>query len=320
MSPKPRIIFMGTPDFSVPALERLARDDKFDVPLVVTQPDRPKGRGKKLAFSPVKEAAVKLDIDVFQPESLNNDEAFSKLSLIEPDFFVVAAFGQLLSRQILDIPKIYPINIHASLLPKYRGASPIQAAILNRDAETGVTTMVMADKMDTGDILLTKTTPVTPQDTAQALHDRLGQMGADLIVRTIHAVTDGQVTPVPQDETKATYVKLIKKKDGQIDWQKPAVDIIAHINGMTPWPSAFSKLNGQMLKIFKAHVADADTGAATSQPPGTVLAADDTGIHVATGQGTLVIDELMGASGKRLSAPDYLRGRKIEPLSVFDSK
>ena len=186
---------MGTPDFSVPALQRLAEQEDFHVTLVVTQPDRPKGRGKKLAPSPVKTAALKLGLDVFQPEKINSDKAREKLSSLKPDFSVVAAFGQILSREILDVPKVFPINIHASLLPRYRGSSPIQAAILNRDKTTGVTTMVMAKDLDAGDTLLASETPISEDDTARDIHDRLGLMGADLIVKTIHAVLDKRLPP-----------------------------------------------------------------------------------------------------------------------------
>ncbi len=223
---------MGTPDFSVPALNRLAAEDDFEIPLVVTQPDRPKGRGKKLAFSPVKKAALDLGLDLFQPESLKNPEHIDQLAAYKPDFFVVAAFGQILTPEVLKIPSRYPVNIHASLLPSYRGASPIQAAILNMDEKTGITTMVMAEKMDAGDILLQKSTPISASDTAQTLHDRLGQIGASLIVDTIRQICNNTLAPTPQDHSKATYVTLLKKQDGKINWQASSRRILAHINAM----------------------------------------------------------------------------------------
>lgn len=306
---------MGTPDFSVPALQRLSAQDEFHISLVVTQPDRPKGRGKKLAPSPVKTAALNLSLEVFQPENINTRDVREKLLSLQPDFFVVAAFGQLLSQEILDIPKLFPINIHASLLPRYRGASPIQAAILNTDKETGVTTMIMAKDMDAGDILLTSTTPISEQDTAQDLHDRLGLIGADLIVETLHAVLDRRIKPTPQDHSKATYVKLLKKTDGKIDWALGSRQICAHINAMTPWPGAFTTLGNKRIKIYKARPSDLPS----PQDPGVIFQCDKDGIHVSTGNGSLIILELMGTSGKRLKAGDFLCGHKITPPIKFDS-
>ena len=305
---------MGTPDFSVPALQRLAAQPDLDVCLVVTQPDRPKGRGKKLTPSPVKTAALKLDIDIFQPEKTNTKEAVERLSSYQPDFYVVAAFGQILSQDILDIPKIFPINIHASLLPKYRGASPIQAAISNMDQVTGVTTMVMAKKMDAGDILLTSSTPINENDTAQDLSDRLGEIGADLIVETLHAILNDQLEPKPQDHSAATYVKMLKKKDGEIDWSLSNRQITAHINAMTPWPGAFTRLGNRHIKIFTARPSTQ----VSSSEPGVIFLCDKKGIHVGTGNGNLTILELMGASGKRLTATEFLCGHKIDPPVKFN--
>ncbi|MCD4722502.1 MAG: methionyl-tRNA formyltransferase [Desulfobacula sp.] len=305
---------MGTPDFSVPALQQLAAQDDFYISLVVTQPDRPKGRGKKLTPSPVKTAALKLGLDVFQPEKINSKDAREKLLSLHPDFFVVAAFGQILSQEILDIPKVFPINIHASLLPRYRGASPIQTSILNLDKTTGVTTMVMAKDMDAGDILLTLSTPISEHDTAQDIHDRLGKIGADLIVETIHAILDNRLEPSPQDHTTATYVKMLKKSDGKIDWNLENRQICAHINAMTPWPGAFTNLGNKRIKIYKARASDL----ASHQEPGVIFQCNKEGIHVATGNGTLIILELMGTSGKRLKAREFLCGHKIDPPVKFD--
>jgi len=312
---KTTLIYMGTPDFSVPALQMLAAQDDFHISLVVTQPDRPKGRGKKLASSPVKTAALNLGLDVFQPENLNTKDAREKLLSLQPDFFVVAAFGQILSQKILDIPKLFPINIHASLLPRYRGASPIQAAILNMDKITGITTMVMGKDLDAGDILLTATTPISEQDTAQDLHDRLGLIGADLIGKTLRAVLNERIEPTPQDHSKATYVKLLKKTDGEIDWALGNRQICAHINAMTPWPGAFTTLGSKRIKIYKARASDLPS----PQDPGVIFQCDKDGIHVATGNGSLVILELMGISGKRLKAGEFLCGHKIDPPVKFDS-
>ncbi len=305
---------MGTPDFSVPALKSLAKSSDIDLRLVITQPDRPKGRGKKLVFSPVKQAALELGLDIFQPENLKSQDAIERLAAIAPDFFVVAAFGQILTQQVLDLPEIYPINIHASLLPKYRGASPIQAAILNMDKQTGITTMVMAKKMDAGDILLSAKTPITADDTALTLHDRLGLMGGELILETIFSLKNKTLTPTPQDHSRATYVTLLKKKDGKINWHSDSNQLLAHINAMTPWPGAFTHLDSKTIKIFKAEPSDK----AFDHAPGTIVACDKTGIHVAAGSGTLIIKELMGTSGKRLTAQQFLCGHNLEPLTRFD--
>lgn len=314
MSHKINIIYMGTPDFSVPALQKLAKQDEFHISLVVTQPDRPKGRGKKLAPSPVKAAAKELGLDVFQPENLNKKEAVERLMSLCPDFFVVAAFGQILSQQILDIPRILPINIHASLLPKYRGASPIQASILNQDKVTGITTMVMTKKMDAGDLLLSSSTPISDQDTARDIHDRLGIIGANLIVKTIHEVLENGLEPTPQDHSKATYVKMLTKGDGKINWNLSAEKICAHINAMTPWPGAFTCLGNKTIKIYKAKPSFAET----RHEPGVIFQCDKEGIHVATSKDCLTILELMGSSGKRLTAGQFLCGHKIDPPVAFD--
>lgn len=309
-----KIIFMGTSDFSVPALKSLATDPNFEVCLVVTQPDRPKGRGKKLTASPVKLAAQKLNIEVYQPEKLNTPKANAKFSAVNPDFYIVAAFGQILSQEILDIPKKYPINIHASLLPKYRGASPIQAAIMNMDKQTGITTLVMARKMDAGDSLLTERTFISESDTAQDLHDRLSVIGARLIVKTIHGILDGDLTPRPQDHSKATYTKMLKKQDGKVDWYLENKKVIAHINAMTPWPGAYSDLHGKRLKLFKAIASEL----CADHNPGVIFKCGPNGIHVTCGKKSIIIQELMGASGKRLDAEAYLRGNPIASPAQFD--
>ncbi|MCP4673564.1 MAG: methionyl-tRNA formyltransferase, partial [Desulfobacula sp.] len=284
---------MGTPDFSVNALLSLAKDRNFDVSLVVTQPDRPKGRGKKLAPSPVKKAAQKLGLEIFQPEDINSKKSIERLLSLEPDFFVVAAFGQILSQTILNIPKIYPINIHASLLPEYRGSSPIQAAIANMNQKSGVTTMVMAKGLDTGDILLSTSTPISQNDTAQDLHDTLSLLGANLILKTIKGVLDNSIKPIPQDHARASHVKMLKKSDGKIDWNQSGRQICAHINAMTPWPGAFTMLSGKRIKIFKAkpticepfHKIDYKTTQDICYEPGiepgVIYQCDKQGIHVA---------------------------------------
>ncbi len=310
-----QIIFMGTPEFSVPALKALASQEGFEIPLVVTQPDRPKGRGKKLTPSPVKQAALELGIEVYQPERLNTPEGIEQLSALAPDYFVVVAFGQILSQEILDIPRVYPINIHASLLPKYRGAAPIQAAVLNMDQESGITTMVMAKGMDTGDMLLKSRTKIHPEETAQDLHDRLCQMGADLIVETINRLDGEGITPEPQDHDQASYVTMLKKADGKIDWTRSDRAVCAHINAMTPWPGAFTQLSGKQLKIFKAVPGPA---VAPGVNPGQIISLGSDGICVAAGENSVLVLELMGSSGKRLRADTFLRGNRIDLPARFE--
>ncbi len=313
---KTKIVYMGTPDISVDAMLRLAAEKQFQISLVVTQPDRPKGRGKKLTPSPVKSAAKRIGLEVFQPENINSKESIEKLLSLFPDFFVVAAFGQILSKQVLNIPKIYPINIHASLLPKYRGSSPIQAAIYNMDKNSGITTMVMAEEMDAGDILLSASTSISQNDTAQDLHDTLTLLGADLIVKTIKKILKNQIKPIPQNHSRASYVKMLKKSDGKIDWNLSSRQICAHINAMTPWPGAFTKLNGKRVKIYKAVPLDKTC----EHDPGVIFLCDKQGIHVAAGEGCVSILELMGTSGKRLQAFQFLCGHEIDTPAKFSAE
>ncbi len=309
-----KIVFMGTPDFSVPPLRALA-DYGCDIPLVITMPDRPKGRGRKMVPPPVKTAALELGLEVFQPEGMRSDEVKERLLALKPDLFVVVAFGHKLSQEILDIPRLYPINIHASLLPSHRGSSPIQTAILNLDKESGVTTMVMDKDLDTGDMLLTSTTPIHDDDTGQDLHDRLAVMGADLIIKTLDAITEDRLPRTPQDHDRATHAPMLKKSDGRIDWTLTPEKISAVVRAMTPWPGAFTFIKGKRIKIFRVTPNETRSDA----NPGTVFLCDDQGIHVAAGSGSVTILELQGASGKRLTAAEFLRGNPIEPGTVLDA-
>lgn len=309
-----RIVFMGTPDFAVPPLKALAARADFEICRVITQPDRPKGRGRKPTPPPVKTTALDLGLTVSQPEKLNTDAMVDELISLAPDYYVVAAYGQILSQRILDIPAKYPVNIHASLLPRYRGAAPIQAAIRNRDEKSGVTTMVMAKELDAGDILLVKDTPIHPRDTARDLHDRLADIGADLILNTIDQLEAGRLSPTPQDPENATYAPMLKKEDGRIDWTLSHLDVVAHIHAMNPWPGAFTDLSGRRIKLFAAR---AGKDAATD-PPGTVCVMDDAGIHVAAGRGTVIIEKLMGKSGKHLNAKEFLRGHSLSLSDRFE--
>ena len=321
---------MGTPDFAVPPLKALAKYD-CNIKLVITQPDRPKGRGKKIMAPPVKTTAMELGLDIMQVESMHGKAIKKKLAQIKPDIFVVVAFGYKLSREILSIPSIFPINIHASLLPKYRGSSPIQAAILNMDSKTGVTTMVMDENLDTGDILLKAETPINCDTTASDLHDLLAQTGADLIIKTIDAIYDNRITPVPQNHEIATFAPILKKEDGKIDWNNKPEKIHALVRAMTPWPGAFTFLKGKRIKIFKIFCTDKNFDTGKDYPeinttsleniaPGTIFHCDSKGIYVAAGNtGYLIILELQKASGKRLHACEFLRGRKLETGIRFDN-
>ena len=299
---------MGTPDFSVPPLEFL-HEHGYTVEAVVTQPDRPKGRGRKVISPPVKHAALALGYEVFQPESIRADWFAVQMNRIAPDCFVVAAFGQILPKHLLSIPRFGAINIHASLLPKYRGAAPIQWAIINGEKETGITTMLMDDGLDTGDILLSDSTEITPKDTAGTLHDRLSVMGADLLIKTLKGIEMETIQPVPQDHSEATYAPMLQKKDGLIRWARPANEIETFIRGMNPWPGAYTVYQNQRIKIYRAETAKMETPA----PPGTVLQGFADELRVATGENAVSILELQGESGKRLPVNEFLRGRKIPP-------
>jgi len=308
-----KIVFMGTSEFAVPALTALNKSI-YEVALVVTQPDRPKGRGRKLVPSPVKAAAVKMGYDVIQPEKINTDEFIEKISEIIPDLFVVAAYGHKLTEPLLKIPPKGTVNIHPSLLPKYRGPAPIQWAIINMEQKTGVTTMLMDAGLDTGAILQAAEVIIASDDTTETLGVRLSMMGADLLIDTIDTLTAEKIKPVPQDNDLATYAPLFKKKDGHIDWTASAENIEAFIRGVTPWPGAFTFFNAKRLKIFKADIVQGDAGV----KPGTVLHGFDNDLRVATGKEMLSITELQGASGKRLAVEIFLRGCKIPHGTILD--
>lgn len=301
-----RIIFMGTAGLSCLSLEKLAADKRFSVLAVVTQPDKPKGRELKLAPSPVKELAGRLQLPVLQPLKARDEQFIAALRSLAPDLIVVIAYGQILPQSLLDLPRHGCVNVHTSLLPKYRGAAPIQRAIANGDAETGVTVMLMDAGLDTGPALALRRTPILPADDSQTLHDRLAQIGAELLVETIPDFVAGKITPQPQPAEGATYAAKIKKEDGRIDWQLPAEKIWHRLRAFTPWPGAYTFLKSesrpQLLKIWKAEVV------ATGGPAGTVLSADKAGIIVACGQQAVRISVLQREGGKRLSAEQFLSG------------
>ena len=299
---------MGTPDFAVPSLRALL-ENGYEVVGVFCQPDRPKGRGHKLAACPVKELAVSAGIPVFQPERIKREEGVAMLKSCAPDLCVTAAFGQLLSQEILDIPPLGTINVHSSLLPRHRGSAPINWSIIQGDPVTGVTTMFTDKGMDTGDILLTRETPIGPAENAGELTDRLAVMGAELLIETIRALEAGTLTRIPQDHEAATYEPKMDKVLGRIDWSKPAQELDWLVRGTTPWPGAFTTLGEQTIKIFELTVLDG----AASGAPGEIIAADaKQGLVVSCGDHDVVLTQIQMPGAKRMNAKDYLRGHTME--------
>jgi methionyl-tRNA formyltransferase len=310
MSPL-RIIFMGTAELSGASLEKLAADRRFQVVAVVTQPDKPKGRDLKLTPSPVKVLAEKLNLPVLQPLKAREEKFIAELRALKPDLIVVVAYGQILPQALLDVPPHGCINVHTSLLPKYRGAAPIQWAIADGNAETGVTLMQMDAGLDTGPILATRRTPILLADDSQTLHDRLAELGAELLVETLPDYISGKIQPQPQPAEGSTYAAKIKKEDGKIDWNLPATHIWNRLRAFTPWPGALALLHTegktQLLKIWQAEVLS------KAGDPGTVLAADKTGIVVGCGEDALRILELQREGGRRLTAEQFLAGHPLKP-------
>jgi methionyl-tRNA formyltransferase len=318
-----KIIFMGTAELSCTSLEKLARDKNFSVVAVVTQPDKPKGRELKLTASPVKILAQKLNLPVFQPSKARDEKFISELRELKPDLMVVVAYGQILPTTILDLPPHGCLNVHTSLLPKYRGAAPIQWAIVNGDAETGVTIMKMDAGLDTGPILSVRRTPILLTDDSQILHDRLAQLGAELLAETISDYVAGKISPQPQPAAGSTYAARIKKEDGKIDWSQPAMQIWNRLRAFTPWPGAFtflgnaepssaSAIKPQLLKIWKAEVVE-KSGRARE-----ILEADKTGIVVACGHHALRILELQREGGRRMTAEQFLAGFSLKAGDHFN--
>lgn len=299
-----RIVFMGTPDFAVPSLQALI-DAGHDVCAVYTQPDKPQGRKQILTAPPVKTLALEHDIPVFQPNTLKNEDEQARLRELEPEVIIVVAYGKLLPKAVLDIPPHGCINVHGSLLPRWRGAAPIQWAVIAGDEMAGVTTMQMAEGLDTGDMLLTYETKVGEKETAGELFDRLAQSGAELLTQTL--VKLDEITPRPQDDAQSCYAHMLDKQMAVIDWSKSAHEIDCLIRGLNPWPIALTTLSGERLKVFAAEKA------AGNGEPGTVLEADPKkGLTVACGEGALRLTEIQLVGGKRMKATDFLRGHVIE--------
>ena len=303
-----RVVFMGTPDFAAASLERLYSAG-FDVAGVFTQPDRPRGRGMELSFSPVKSLALEHGTPVYQPEKMRDGQALEIIRKLEPDILAVVAYGRILPGDILAVPKFGAVNVHASLLPKYRGAAPIQWAVLNGDGETGVTTMYLAHDMDTGDLIYTEKTAIGEFETSGQLFDRLMVMGAELLVKTLRAIEAGTAPRTPQEHSKASYVSQLDKSMCPIDWTKSPREIIKHIYGLQPWPVATTELNGQTVRVFAGEYTDNKT----SKAPGAVISAGRAGIEIACGNGSSVLITQLQAPGKKIvSAEAYLLGHPIK--------
>jgi methionyl-tRNA formyltransferase len=306
-----RTVFMGTPDFALQTLQGLI-DAGCKMVGVYTQPDRPKGRGKKLAPPPVKELAQKYDIPVYQPLRLRQPEAVAELEALAPDLIVVVAYGQILPKSVLEIPAHGCINVHASLLPKYRGAAPINKAIIDGETETGITTMFMDVGLDTGDMLVKKTLAIGPEETAGELHDRLASLGRETMEETLRQLCAGTLQRDVQNDEQSTYASMMKKEDGRIDWSRSAQEIHNHVRGLDPWPGAYTTINGELLKL-----AETSSEAAEGKP-GSVIEADKDGVCVACGSGSLRIQLLQLAGRKRLAAADFLRGCPLEAGAMME--
>lgn len=300
-----KIVFMGTPEFSVPSLQSLISN--FDVACVFTQPDRPKGRGKKLAFSPVKEEALRHNIPVFQPEKIKKEMSYiDELKKIEPDFIIVVAYGQILSKEILDIPKVACINLHASLLPKYRGAAPLNFAIINGEKESGNTTMLMSEGLDEGDMLMTQKTDININMTAGELHDELMNTGGKLLIETINNFNN--IIPVKQNSSLSTYASMLDKNMAKINWDKSAILIHNLVRGLNPWPIAYSYYGEETMKIYESEVLNETS----SKPYGEIIYVGKEGMKVSTKEGILLIKKIQFSGKKPLTIDEYIRGNSLE--------
>ena len=303
-----RIVFMGTPDFASASLQKLIEED-FNVVGVFTQPDKPKGRGMEMSYSPVKELALEHNLPVFQPVKMRDGQALEQIRALEPDILVVVAYGRILPDDILAVPKYGAVNVHGSLLPKYRGAAPIQWSVLNGDKVTGVTTMYLASEMDTGDVIYTDSTEIGEYETSGELFDRLMKMGAELLVKTLRDIDAGIAPRTPQNHSEATYVGQLDKSICPIDWNRTPREVLKHIYGLQPWPVATMELEGKTYRVFAADYTDNHT----DKPAGAVVSAGNNGLEIACAEGnTLMIKELQAPGKKRMNAGDFLRGHKIK--------
>lgn len=305
------VVFMGTPDFSVPTLKRLIEEDFTNVAGIVTQPDRPSGRGQKMHPSSVKEEALKADLTILQPEDINSSDAIDKLKELNPDVIVVIAYGQILNKEILDLPNLGCINVHASLLPKYRGSGPLHRVIINGEEKTGITTIHMEESLDTGDIILKEEVEIDSEETVGDLHDRLAVLGADVLLETLELIKTGEADRTPQDDRKATYAQKIAKEEGRIDWTASAQEIKNLIRGLNPWPGAYTFYNNNRLKVWASEIYDSKTK--PSVIPGTVVDTEaESGFIVQSGEGQLLISKVQPENKQRMSANDFLRGYDLQ--------
>ncbi len=302
-----RVVYMGTPDFAVPPIKSLYNEG-FEIPLVITQKDRPRGRGKKLLPTAVKKKAIELGLNVYQPDNINSFESVKILNEIKPDFIVVAAYGQILKREVLSIPKYGCINIHASLLPKYRGAAPINWAIINGEKETGITIMEMEEGLDSGPILLQESIDIEEDDDAQVVHDKLTLLGGKLIAIGLKEIKEGNIKKKPQEESKATYASKITKEMGRIDWNDKGINIKNQIQGLKPWPSAYTDYEGKSMKIHKVTVIDKFI----SGENGKVVKVSDNGIYVNCNDSCVVLEKIQMPGKKKLLVKEYLRGNQFK--------
>jgi methionyl-tRNA formyltransferase len=301
------IVFMGTPDFAVPSFEGIVKE--FGVKAVLTQPDRPKGRGKAMAMSPVKEAALKYNIPVYQPERLKKDrELIEELKSMDLDFIIVVAFGQILPKEVLDIPKYGCINLHASLLPKYRGAAPINFAVLKGEKVSGNTTMLMDEGLDTGDMLLKEEVTITEDMTAGELHDILMEKGSELLIATIKGIINNTIVPVKQGDSESCYASMLNKEMANIDWDRPAKEIHDFVRGLNPFPTAYTYYKDKPMKVIKTNVVKV----ASKEIPGTIIKVNSEGIQVATKDNIILITEVQFPNKKPLKVAEYIRGNTIE--------
>ena len=316
-----RVIFMGTPDFAVSTLKSLLQS-KHDVVLVVTQPDKPRGRGKQVSYSPVKEVALEHDIEVFQPQRIKSEESVEYLRKYNADVMGVVAFGQILSKEILDMPKYGCINVHGSLLPKYRGAAPIQWAVLNGDEISGVTTMKMDEGLDTGDIILKKELVLAKDETAGSLFERMMALGAEACMETLDQLAEGSATFTAQNHNEATKTRLISKEMGKIDFDRSAEEIERLVRGMNPWPSAFTSINGKTLKVWKCAVASIEEledceESLRSAENGQIVLVTKQNVYVKTAEGIIRLDEVQLEGKRRMICEEFLRGYQIEAGYTF---
>jgi len=306
------IVFMGTPDIAAVILEKLI-ESEHRILAVVTQPDKPKGRGKQVQFSPVKELALKHNIPVLQPKRVRDESFFPVLKELNPDIIVVAAFGQIIPQSILDLPPYGCINVHASLLPKYRGSAPIQWAIINGETKTGVTIMYMDAGIDTGDMIMKEEVAIDPKETGGSLHDKLAVCGGNLLLKALKAIENGTAKREKQNEAESTYVKILDKSMGLIDFNRPAAEIERLIRGLNPWPSAYTYLNGKTLKIWDADVIEKDQ----EGMPGEIVQVTKDSIHIKTSSGILAVKELQLEGKKRMSAEAFLRGYSVSQGTIL---